>query len=384
MRKVNNITVIGSGNGAHGVAADLTLRGYVVTLFDLPEFSSNVEAIAKKGGIQIIRGTHQQFVPLHRFTTDAREDFAQADCIMPVVPTFAHKALAEACAPHVRDGQSIILNPGSTGGLLQFMKVFSDKGVTAKIDWAETASLPYGARLVEPGVVNILLDDKAIFFAAFPATNTEAIFSEFKPMFPAAVKVRNILDTALNNGNPVSHPSGALLNAGRIEFTKGNYLHYKEGITPSVAKVMEDVDKERMALIRAYGLSEITSAERLVLLGYTPPGANLYEQYHNSEVFAPMKAPADLHGRFITEDIAYGLVTWANLGDLVAVETPLMDAFVHIASSLHGVDYFHEGRTLKNLGLGDLTAQQLLNYVNTGIATGEVAGDARRKAQHTT
>ena len=368
MKEVRNITVIGTGNGGHGAAADLTLRGYAVTLFELPEFKDNLEAIGKKGGIQVIRGEHRQFVKIHGFTTDAKEAFANADCIMPVVPAYAHKALAEACASYARDGQSIILNPGSTGGLLEFMKVFKDKGVTAKIDWAETASLPYGARLADLGVVNILLDAKAIFFAAFPATKTDEMVLEFKKMFPAAVKVKNILDTALNNGNPVSHPTGALLNAGRIEFTKGNYLHYKEGITPSVARVMEDVDKERMAVVRAYGLSEMTTAERLVTLGYTHPGKDLYDQYQHSEVFAPMKAPPDLHNRFITEDIAYGLVTWADLGDLAGVETPLMDAFVRIASSIHGVDYFKEGRTLKNLGLGNLTAKQLLTYVNTGRA----------------
>jgi opine dehydrogenase len=366
MKKVSNITVIGTGNGAHGAAADLTLRGYVVTLFELPEFKANLETIAKKGGIEVIRGEHRQFVRIDGFTTDPEKAFAKADCIMPVVPTYAHQALAEICAPHARDGQAIILNPGSTGGLLQFMKVFKEKGVTARIDWAETASLPYGARLVEPGTVNILLDAKAIFFAAFPAAKTEEMFLEFKQMFPAAVKARNILDTALNNGNPVSHPTGALLNAGRIEFTHGNYFHYKEGITPSVAKVMEDVDRERMAIVRAYGLSEITTADRLVRLGYTCPGKDLYDQYQHSEVFAPMKAPADLYNRFITEDIAYGLVTWANLGDLAGVDTPLIDAFVHIASSIHGVDYFKEGRTLANLGLGGMTVGQLLAYVNTG------------------
>jgi opine dehydrogenase len=283
-----------------------------------------------------------------------------------VVPTFAHRAIAEACAPHVRDGQCIILNPGSTGGLLEFMKVFKDKGVEKKIDWAETASLPYGARIVEPGVVNILLDTKAIFFSAFPATKTDEMLQVFKKMFPTAVKFKNVLDTALNNGNPVSHPTAAILNAGRIEFTKGNYLHYKEGITPSVAKVMEDVDKERISAIRAYALTEMTTAERLVVLGYTNSGKNLYDQYQHSEVFAPMKAPADLHNRFISEDIAYGLVTWADLGDLAGVATPLMDAIVHISASIHGVDYFQAGRTLKNLALGHLTRNQLVDYVNTG------------------
>jgi opine dehydrogenase len=104
----------------------------------------------------------------------------------------------------------------------------------------------------------------------------------------------------------------------------------------------------------------------LVVLGYTHSGKDLYDQYQHSEVFAPMKAPADLHNRFITEDIAYGLVTWADLGDLAGVETPLMDAVVHIASSIHGVNYFNTGRTLKNLGLGHLTKNHLLKYVTSG------------------
>jgi hypothetical protein len=70
--------------------------------------------------------------------------------------------------------------------------------------------------------VNILLDFKAIFFAAFPATKTDEILSQLKKRFPAAVKFKNILDTVLNNGNPVSHPTAAILNTGRIEFTKGS------------------------------------------------------------------------------------------------------------------------------------------------------------------
>jgi opine dehydrogenase len=366
VKEIRKITVVGTGNGAHGAAADLTLRGYQVTLYELPEFKENLEAMAAKGGIRIIRGEKEQIVKIHKFTTNAAEAFSGADCIMPVVPTFAHRTIAETCAPHSKDGQTIILNPGSTGGLLEFMKVFQEKGGAAKIDWAETASLPYGARLVGPGVVNILLDTKAVFFAAFPATKTDEMLPQFKKMFPAALKFKNILDTALNNGNPVSHPTAAILNTGRIEFTKGNYLHYKEGITPSVARVMEDVDKERMAIIRAYGLTEMSTAERLVVLGYTHSGKDLYDQYQHSEVFAPMKAPADLHNRFITEDIAYGLVTWADLGDLAGVETPLMDAVVHIASSIHGVNYFNTGRTLKNLGLGHLTKNHLLKYVTSG------------------
>ncbi|HSO20892.1 MAG TPA: NAD/NADP octopine/nopaline dehydrogenase family protein [Desulfosarcina sp.] len=79
-----------------------------------------------------------------------------------------------------------------------------------------------------------------------------------------------------------------------------------------------------------------------------------------------MKAPADLHNRFITEDIAYGLVTWADLADRAGIDTFLMDAVVRISSSIHGVDYFKTGRTMQNLGFGNLSMSKLLDFVNSG------------------
>lgn len=362
--EIKKVAVLGTGNGAQAVAADLTKRGYAVTLFELPQFKGNIEPLIKKGGIEIIRNGTAVFYQLAKITTDIKDALADADCIMPVVPAFAHEPLAGVCAPHVKDGQAVILNPGSTFGLFQFRQTFQEKGVRAQLHWAETASLPYAARLVEPGTVKILLDTKVIYFAAFPATKTEEIYREFKKMFPVAVKLNNILDVAMNNGNPVSHPCAAILNTGRIEFTKGNYFHYKEGITPSVAKVKEDLDKERMAICRAYGAKEITTLERMVLLGYARPGKNLYEEYTTSEVFAPIKAPENIHGRFITEDIACGLVPWSNLADLAGIATPLIDSFIHIASSIHGINYFREGRTLAKIGLGGMTPAQIINYVN--------------------
>ena len=46
------IAVLGSGNGGCAVAADCALHGHEVNLFDFPQFSSNIEAIAKAKGIK--------------------------------------------------------------------------------------------------------------------------------------------------------------------------------------------------------------------------------------------------------------------------------------------------------------------------------------------
>jgi len=45
---------------------------------------------------------------------------------MVVVPAFAHAFIAEECAPYLRDGQIVVLNPGRTGGALEFRHVLQE------------------------------------------------------------------------------------------------------------------------------------------------------------------------------------------------------------------------------------------------------------------
>lgn len=49
--------------------------------------------------------------------------------ILIVVPAFAHKELAEKMVPFLEDGQIIVLNPGRTGGALEFYNVLKSKGL---------------------------------------------------------------------------------------------------------------------------------------------------------------------------------------------------------------------------------------------------------------
>ncbi len=49
--KENTVAVLGSGPGAHATAGDLTLRGYQVNLYDLPQFANGLERIKETGKI---------------------------------------------------------------------------------------------------------------------------------------------------------------------------------------------------------------------------------------------------------------------------------------------------------------------------------------------
>ena len=46
------IAVIGAGNGGFAMAADLTLSGYEVSLFELPRYETNVVDVREKGGVK--------------------------------------------------------------------------------------------------------------------------------------------------------------------------------------------------------------------------------------------------------------------------------------------------------------------------------------------
>jgi hypothetical protein len=58
--------------------------------------------------------------------------------------------------------------------------------------------------------------------------------------------------------NIIVHPVGAFLNMGCIEQSKGEFWMYKEGLTPSVKKVIYAMDAERSSLFKALGYKPYT------------------------------------------------------------------------------------------------------------------------------
>ena len=125
------------------------------------------------------------------------------------------------------------MNRGQNLGLLKFAE---DKQVFI----AEAATLPYCCRRLEgPGTVNIhRVNGPNILFAALPATDTEAAIKALERTYAQVVKhAVSILEPALYNVNIIVHPVGALLNMGRIEYSHGEFYMYKEGITPSIARL---------------------------------------------------------------------------------------------------------------------------------------------------
>ena len=353
------ICVLGAGNGGSAIAGDMTLAGHHCRLFEFPEFAANIEPIQEQGGIRVTGVARTGFARLELATTNLAEAVEGADLIMATTVALAHERLARELAPHLQDGQVIILWPGS-GGTLAFGKVWEELEFDRCALLAEAVTLPYCCRRLEgPGTVNIhRVDGPNMLLAALPSTDTPAVLEALDGTYADVVKPAiTVLEPALYNPNIIVHPVGTLLNMGRIEYSKGEFYMYKEGITPSVKEVIYAMDAERSTLFRA--------------MGYEPFS---YDQVFSScfnnvtvEEFAitSSKGPFSMQDRYVTEDIPMGATLTASLGRMLGVATPTYDSMIHLASVVNRTDYYGTGRNLENLGLDHLTWEQFEMYLLT-------------------
>jgi opine dehydrogenase len=216
--------------------------------------------------------------------------------------------------------------------------------------------LPYAARFSGPSEVSIFI--KAIHnpAAAIPAEKTAIVVKALQELYPEISPAQDVLDVALNNLNPSTHVVPSILSTSRIELAEEFWL-YREGMTPSVQKVMVALDQERIAVREAAGYGQPH-------YGMEKSGAKeCFEDYFGKggkeKAGYQLKGPLHMKERYITEDIPYGLVFFASLGDKLGVDTPIIDAFIRIASVINETDYMKEGLNLERLGFQNLGLDEI-------------------------
>jgi opine dehydrogenase len=359
-------TVIGAGNGGKAMAAHLALMGQDVTLYNRSLI--HVEVIAKRGGIDLesYQGGPHGFGPLTRVTDNIEEALEGAEVIMVVVPSSGHSDIARMVAPYLKDGQILILHPGRTCGTIEFREVLNRCNCQSKIILAEAETFIYASRSEGPSQARIFRIKEAVPIAALPATDTPAVLEVIAHVYPQFIDGVNVLQTGLNNMGAVFHPALTILNAGRIESTRGDFQFYVDGVTPSVAKVLEVVDRERVTVASALGIRARTSMEWLTM-AYNVQGDSLYEAIQNQSGYYGINAPSTLQHRYISEDVPMSLVPIAALGERYGVSVNGINAIIRLGCFLHSTDYWRKGRTLKKLGIRDLSVGELTRYVNEGV-----------------
>ena len=353
------ICIIGAGNGGSAMAGDMTLAGHRCRLFEFPEYAENIKPVIVQGGIHVTGIARTGFAKVALATLDLSEAVQGADLIMVTTQALTHERVAKELIPHLSDGQTVVLWPGS-GGTLVFRKVWDEMGMNRRVFLAEGVTFPYCCRRLHgPGTVNIhRIDGPRMLLAAFPATDTQSVLKALSGTYADVVQPAvSVLEPALYNVNIIVHPVGALLNMGRIEYSKGEFWMYKEGLTPSVKKVIYSMDKERSALFKAFGYQPYT---------YDQIFWDSFNMTVEQFAIASSQGPFSMQDRYVTEDIPMGACLTVSLAREAGISVPTYEAMIHLASVVNDTDFYAKGRTLQNLKLAQLSFEDLKNYFLTG------------------
>lgn len=364
MDNYQNVTVIGAGNGGKAMAADLALRGKNVTLYN--RTWEHISVIAERGGIELEQpGTVFGFGPMAKVTENMEEALKDSNLVMVVIPSSGHRDIAKKAAPYLRNDHIVVLHPGRTCGAIEFVETLRQEGCTTNPIVAEAETFIFASRSEGPSQAKIFRVKESVPVAALPANCTPKVLEALHTVYPQYINGGNVLLTGINNMGAVFHPALAILNTGWIEATHGDFEFYVDGVTPSVAKVLEVIDRERVTVGSALGLRSRTGLEWLEL-AYDARGETLYDAMHNQTGYYGIKAPATMNHRYLTEEIPNSLVPIAALGERYGVAVDGINSIIRIACFMHNTDYWRKGRTLDKLGIKELSIGELTRYVETG------------------
>lgn len=359
-----DIAVLGAGHGGLAMAGHLALMGNRVRLFSF--FARELDPVEAQGGIEVTGKEVSGFARLSEVTRCIDQAVKGAQLVMIASPAFTHANYAALLAGLLEDGQIVVLNPGRTGGALEFAQVLRRYALRAKIYLAEAQTFIYAAEMRGPGKVEILKEKFKMRVAALPARENSHVIPVLQQLYPQIEAAQNVLETSINNVGAVNHPTATLLNTPLIErAARGeDFRFYRDLITPTICELMmEKIDDERCQLGRALELDTWTAMDWYKNC-YRVTGNSLYEVYQNNHYYLGFHAPTHILGQNnVLDEIPNSLVPMSELSRQLGLATPTINAVIELGSVMTGIDMWRAGRTQEKMGVAGLNKEQLLEYV---------------------
>ena len=336
---MDKVTIIGGGHQGLAMAAHLSLNGVECYLWN--RTAQNIRDVLENGEI-FCQGIVSGIAHVHHVSTDIRECLQKL--IMITTPSSAHNDLAKMLAPYVDDTYTIVLNPGRTFGAREFSKVLKEHGCTSLPIVAETQTIIYTCRRNDRNTVSIYALKEGVQIATVDAGKTQQVIDDL----PECIRgyftaVSSDALTSLGNVGMVLHCTPVLMNVGWIESKKVEFKYYYEGISPSIAKVLEKIDAERVAVAKSMGV-EIETLMECLIRTYHTHGSNLFECLQNNSFYKDIDAPLTIYHRYIEEDVPNGLVPLESAGKKYGVPTPTTSLIIDLANTVMQKDYRESGR----------------------------------------
>jgi opine dehydrogenase len=347
------IAVLGGGNGAFAAVADLAEQGHEVR-----HWRRDASALRTRINLEDAEGTRE--IRIERACADVGEAVRGAELVFMPDPAFTQIDNARRLAPHLADGQVVFVAPGTFGAYVL------REALQTRCAVAETGTLPWLTRKHGPDTAAITARATRLPTGVFPAKMHDAAFAVVKKAFPAVEPVEDALSAALMNAGPVIHPPLVLMNAGPLEHFERWDIH-KEGTQPSIRRVTDALDAERIAARTA--------------LGYAPPHFPLADHYradgeewmYGRRVHRKLTDSGDwkerivlAEHRYMREDVEMGLAFLVSACAWAGVACPVATGLLALGSAVLGRDLRKGERTLEALGLARLSRDEMRRLLREG------------------
>lgn len=354
------VGILGAGAAACGAAAQLSVLGHDPILWS-PSGRSTT-ALAAGEPLRATGAIEASFHP--RIAASAEEAVVDTDAVMLAMPGYAHKLAFDAIAPHLKQGQPVIISSHASFGALYLAQLLAARKISVPIIvWGTTLTT---GRKASPTEVAVNSLRSKIDLATVPENAAAAALALCTTLFGERFVPREgLLAIALSNLNPQNHLAIALFNLTRME--RGETWGQAENVTPAVGRVMEALDAERLAIAEAFGVAVRTIREHYAF-SYQLPVASIAEM--NAELHGRGKGgfgPTTLESRYVLEDAPYGLLPTVLLGRLVGRPATLHEAGLTLLSSAYGRDFSGENDLLPALGFDAMTREELAARARDGF-----------------
>ncbi len=356
------IAVLGAGAGGASAVAELSDNGHTTRLWS--RSADTLKPFVDASGINYQGVLGSGKAAPETISADLEAVLNGADGVLVCLPTLAHAGLAALLADIEANSLPVVLNPGHTGGVFAFRKVFADRGL-APPPTAEFSTLTYVARMTSADTVNTTGAASHVWVSAL--AGDESALELAQALYPAAKPARNVLATALANVNMVLHPPGAILGASWVEATNGDFTFYVQGLSGGVGRVMEALDSERLAVASAFDLDLpdlFTEMQAIGTIDTAADGtAGLAAAVRDGTANRNIKAPGSLAHRYYVEDFFYGVRPFLALARIARVDVPVARSLMTLAETMVDPDGQIEGRSAAAMGIAGIDKNGLLELV---------------------
>ncbi|MGY3439890.1 NAD/NADP octopine/nopaline dehydrogenase family protein [Marinovum sp. KMM 9879] len=354
------VGLAGAGSIAFGTAAVLGEAGHDPMLWS--PSGKGTQDLVKTAKLTATGALETTLTP--RIADSAERLARDNDVLILALPGYGHKSVLDALAPHIEARHQVIISSHASLGAVYLAQLLAARGLSVPVTaWGTTicTGRRQSGTLVKVNTVRSKVD-----LCTVPQERSDEALALCRTLFGDRFQPRDgLLAISLSNLNPQNHMGIALGNITRME--RGEEWSQGQNVTPTVGRLLEELDLERLAIARALGLEVKTIFEHFHL-SFHVPVASISEM--NQQMHAQGNGgtgPATADSRYVTEDVPYGLVLTAALGRLTGQTAKLHEAGIQIFSAMYGCDFEAENEILHALDLGRYDLDDLKRAAQTGV-----------------